>query len=255
MSYYISSGAKTMMYTLRQRYTEERSTAEGVMTVERDEYSVNLSTDYNKAVAKARGMVGDKLCLTGEFSLEAIRRREQAEIEARELCVAEDAERERLGRIEAGLQKVEDGLWPFGQFYNKEFKEADSGYIQYFGNIKIEEADPVPELLKKMLRKIFPELFLPIPTANGKHYGKEGSREAFVATVVERFTFETFYGCSTILKMVKDSGELLLYMGGAAPEGDKGQTFSFNATIKEHGEYEKEKQTKIQRIAKWTCNE
>jgi len=256
--YYISTGDKTKMYTLRHAYTEQRHTREGVMDIRRDEYCCNLSIDWGKAMAKAQARVGGGTLRSEEFNLEEIRRRNAEEVEAARIQKQECEDAQRASRVEAHLAEVQHCIFPFGKYTGKTFDdvyEYDRSYIQYMGSIKIEEADPVPELLKKVLQARYPELFVPLPEANGEYYGEVGSRETFNAMITARFGFETQFGWTTVLKMVKDSGELLVYMGSGNVDGDKGDAVQFTATIKEHALYDGENQTKVQRPAKWAVIE
>ena len=68
-------------------------------------------------------------------------------------------------------------------------------------------------------------------------------------TLIESFSFYGDFGITYVLKFVKDSGELLMYMGSAYQEVDLGKSYTFKATVKGHEEYKNEKQTKVARIA------
>ena len=247
--YYIGTGEKTMMYTLRYRWTETVVGIDGPMEFIRDAYIRNLSIDPEKAVEKARLFIGRATLKTDDIpSLEDIRRRESEEIQlARE--AQEDLYEEQRASREA--QKIEDilsGIWPFGKFHGQTFDSADKGYIRFWLEHEFEDEDSVVTNLKTALAKKFPEI-QPLPKANGEYYGTEKKREEFTATLISESSYYGYYGQSYILRFVKDSGELLVFMGvNGYGHVEIGDTVTFKATVKCHEEYQGEKQTKIQRL-------
>ena len=282
--YYISSGAKNMMHTLRCVYTDSKYVEGESVDFERDYYVCNLSTDFDVAIEKAKMYAGDKFREGASFSLEEIYRRTQEEMalaaaEAAKNAAIREAEEEENNRVfrRDAYTKIADGDFPFGMYRNYSFETAPESYIKFMGTVEVEEGKSgfVMKFLQKVLKKKFPDLFLPMPEANGEYYGTPKKREDMVATVVASFGFESFYGYTNVVKFVKDSGELLVYMGTTMPgfevqkttvylegtadeyeyttnefEGVKiGKTYQFKATVKEHSEYKGEKQTKIQRLA------
>ena len=68
--YYISSGRQTKMFTLR--YHAKAWCGFSKMMVEKSYHLTNLSTDWNKAVAKAKNLIGDNLLEGESFDLNKI---------------------------------------------------------------------------------------------------------------------------------------------------------------------------------------
>ena len=255
--YYIASGEKNKMYTLRQ------SVSKGLF--QDDFYVCNLSTDWETAMQKAAEFAGDNLNLEASFTLDEIERRTSEQKQRDEAALqaerdAEKAEREnrRMERMRACLARRE---WPFGKHEGRAIEGTDAGYIRFFYNLEA-EADrkgDVLRTLQQILESVFPELKTALPVANGEHYGELKSRETMTATLIEAFSFDGYFGVTNVLRFVKDSGELLVYMGSAliidadnvSPE--IGKTYTFKATVKSHENYKNEQQTKVARIAKWAA--
>lgn len=253
-TYYISTGELTRMYTLRVRYMDTAVCEGESYKFERDEYIKNLSIDSQKAKDSAKAWLdavrgeGKYTLSTSELpSLEEIRRGEDdARRIAREEREAE-LERQYQDRLHAQVQTIHHGHWPFGVWQGEEFNRAPNSYILFW--INLEEPEGTATVLQEVLKKRFPAL-ADMPKPNGEYYGTEGTREEFTATCIAIYGFEGYYGWTNIIKFVKDSGELLVYMGSGNVDVDLADTVTFTAGIKAHEEYDGEKQTKIQRITK-----
>lgn len=91
--------------------------------------------------------------------------------------------------------------------------------------------------------------------ANSKHTGTVGKRQTFTATVVRVSSFErpryASYGYETvwIISMTDTEGNTLVSKS-ASFHAPKGETLTFKATVKDHDEYQGERQTVVQRIAR-----
>ncbi len=257
--YYISSGELTRMYTLRVRF-EELAYARGeggkpvAYTVVRDWYITNLATEPCRAKAAAeRHMEGrtDGRLFDGELeSLDAIRRRTSAEVEAARLAseyAAQQAQDEREAAYRASkMEYIEYGQWPFGQFKGERFENANDGYVVYFLGLDAED-DAVLETLQNALRAQFGHL-ANLPTPNGEYFGEPKKREDITATLIASFGFQGYYGFVHIQRFIAESGALLVYKGSAPVAADMGKPVTFKATVKSHDEYEGEAQTMIQRV-------
>lgn len=140
---YISTGLLTRMYTLRIVYKAEEYVGDGVYhpTVQ-SEYIRNLSTDYNTALEKAKGilaMMGVEFSDNGEFSLEEIRRRKSDEVQKeREEKEFQDqilkAEKWKLFVNEVE-EYIGDGKIVGGKYNGmtvEEIADIDVGYIRWF---------------------------------------------------------------------------------------------------------------------------
>lgn len=268
--YYIDTGSQSKMYTLRHHYFEKSA---GGLASERDFYCCNLSINWNKALNKAKAMCNGALREMTKFDLEEIRRRRAEEIEE-ERITAQRVYDERQNILFNNFNElIKQGMYPFGNYVNKPFKNQDCtsyapmSYVRYMINLEIEGTerfDCCMVNLQKALIKNFPEAMIRLPEPNGEYY-EFNKREKFLATVIAEFSFPSDFGIFHILKMVKDSGELIVYKGTSLPEiktvldnGEEsyadpevGKMYTFDAALKRHETYKDEKQTIVQRITKF----
>jgi hypothetical protein len=84
--------------------------------------------------------------------------------------------------------------------------------------------------------------------------GTVGKRQQFTATLVFSKWIDTAYGSSLLMIFKTEKGNVLktFYKGYSDDilDMEDGETYTFNAGVKEHSEYNGEKQTMIQRITK-----
>ncbi|URC15210.1 hypothetical protein GD1_86 [Paraglaciecola Antarctic GD virus 1] len=249
--YYLSTGEKTMMYTLRVQWYEQAVFEGEVVMLERDSYIQNLSIDYDKAMVKADAM--GYLVTTPMFDLEEIRRGEDAaKVAFREAQEAQQ-EQDRIAKEDVLLSYIKDSRFPFGKFRAKKFVEADTGYVMYWLQSKPE--DSVTRSLVTALAASFPKLVaLLAMKSNGEYFGTPKTRyQKMKGVVTARFCFIGFYGWVTVMKVILDTGELVVYKGGGDVSlGDDvpvlGNTITFAGTVKEYSVYQGENQTMVQRI-------
>ena len=252
-SYYVSTGEQTKMYTLRVQYQE--SMPEWGM-VDRDYYCKNLSTDAATAKAKAAQYVSQ---LTNEnailvnqstlLSLQDIRRRASAEVEAERVAsekrFQEEQHRRLNARLDDAIQALKRGVWPFGMHRGESIKETNKPYIVIM--LAIKDGDCILNNVQTYLKDAFPQL-ASLPTPNSDYIGQIKVKQEFNATVIADYDYEGFYGRVYVQKFVNEGGELLVYMGGAPKKVEVGDRVKFSATPKAHEEYKGEHQTKIIRI-------
>jgi hypothetical protein len=80
------------------------------------------------------------------------------------------------------------------------------------------------------------------------YVGTVGARVTFEAKLVGRFPFESAYGDGTVFSLRTREGNAVAYITNGYPGAvEVGEWLRVTATIKEHGMYGNEKQTKIQR--------
>lgn len=261
-TYYVSSGELNRMHTLRVRFPETMYASDGeggstAYEVIRDWHIVNLSTDWDTAVekAKAHAEAAEGRYSEGEkFELGVIRNRTPEEIEADRLAaeavvakVREEAEeRERAWRADK-LDFIVAGKWPYGRYAGEKFDKADEGYIVYWLELEIEGDDVIAESLKNALAAHFPHL-ANIPKPNESYFGEIKKRYTVTVTPIASFSFEGYYGRCYVEKYVSEGGELLVYKGGAPKGFPLGKPVKIVATVKDHDEYKGEKFTAIIRI-------
>ena len=250
--YYLGTGEKTMMYTLRVQWFEKVMFEGEHVTLERDSYIQNLSTNKHSAVQKAAEM-GYTIELP-LFDLEEIRRNDAEKIvrlrEEREL----KEETERIAKEDALISIIKLGKFPFGKFREQNFEEADTSYIIYW--LKSDPQDSVTRSLVSMLRVKFKNLVKILDMkANGEYFGNPKTRyQNIKGTIIEKFSFMGFYGWNTVMKVISETGELLVYKGAGnleMPNGDYpeiGDIITFAGTVKEHSQWKDENQTMVQRV-------
>ncbi len=115
------------------------------------------------------------------------------------------------------------------------------------------EAGSILRATGEAVQRLVPELLLPKPHPT-KHVGTEGKRATFDVEVirVSHFTRQGFgYGNSLervwIVTMMTADGGCLVSMTPSF-RAEEGEKLKIKATVKEHGEYKGQAQTKVQRI-------
>lgn len=259
--YYISSGYQTKMYTLRHQFEEEvwfkgeggKSESSIVM---RDYYIRNLSTDAEKAVEVAQSL-GFKVNKP-KFTLDEIKQRSKAEI-----ALAKQAAYEREQAFlttqkmkrDHEIKMISEGKFPFGRNEGIEISsiadEKGNGWIEYW--IKQgRNSDGAVQALGAYLEANYTdvaELTLMNKDGNGLYYGEVKTKMTEVsARHVDSTGFESRWGYTHVEKFITETGELLVYMGSATLNSDKGDHVKLNFTVKEHSKYEGVPQTKIIRV-------
>jgi hypothetical protein len=229
--YYISTGQKNGFYTLRHQFSVIVKLPNGTRIHDYDHYVMTLSTDADKATARAREM--GFAVSKPQFTLEEIKRRKselvQAEREALEKRIAEK-QKEREDFI---LGHLKEGLWPFGKYTGCPFATAPVGYIMYFAK---------DETVGPYLKAEFPELF---PDVVDQYYGEVKSKYSEEVTCTDSFSFESFYGRTNVIKLVTKSGNVLTYMGSGSFRAAQGSKMVVSFKVKSHEVYRGEKVTKI----------
>lgn len=249
--FYISSGALTAMYTLREQYDETIVVEGERITVTRDHHIQNLSTDAAKA--KARAAVLGYSVAAPEFTLQEIKRRDaDAMAAAREAQFERDAISQRA-KVNAELDCVAAGRFPFGRSRGVNIdtvakSKADrDGWIGYWIR---QDSSATEKALSLYLRKQYPEIAKTIDFKfKPGHYGTVGKREKSVpVTLIASYSFDGYYGRTYIEKSATEDGLQLVYKGSAVIMVSKGGEYVIDFTVKEHGEYEEADQTMIQRV-------
>lgn len=85
-------------------------------------------------------------------------------------------------------------------------------------------------------------------TANSTHFGAEGERVFFVATIMDVISTETMWGSMKIVKLVTDEGNAVTWFGSGSYDLTIGSTYNCKATVKKHDTYKGVKQTIVNRL-------
>lgn len=231
--YYISSGEKNAMRTLRHVVNVPGSFFE-------DTYICNLARDYDTAVEKARSMIGAKANL-----------------------VANDFDLNEWGdMIKPWMRKqlvmIESGIMPFGKHKGTKIEELEEGYIGWW--VKQSAENPVSQALVQKFTDIANERGLfdkweadekakeavrAEKLSQMNYVGKVGDRINIFVRCDKVLTFEGYYGL-TFFNICEDRfGNKFVYKG--TKKWEEGKYYKAKATIKAHEEYKGEKQNIISR--------
>ena len=243
IEFYISTGRKNAMYTLRQ------TRSSGSFFV--DNYICNLAAAGNEdaAEAKARDYVERaraKWCPDASFSL-----------------YAEGADKRR-GKLSANdtrcIEDIEAGVFPFGKHRGSKIVDAPASYLLFFADkLSDETLNPVMSALAAACmgaameaghvaaREVKRELRA-AADALSAHVGTIGERRMFTGEVVTKFfKDQSDIGQSSYwINKVRCGNDLIVYIGNEVPAAH-GETVTFKATIKKHSEYKEVKSTQVNR--------
>lgn len=84
--------------------------------------------------------------------------------------------------------------------------------------------------------------------AISQHVGAIGDKIDTTATLVDCFSFEGKFGWRTQYRFRDDAGNVLVWWTGAAIDMAKGERAGITGTVKDHGEYDGERQTTLLRV-------
>lgn len=274
---YIDIGATGAYFTLRETYLHTRYIRGGgdmggavlngvyqgsVETEVRSFHHFNLSQNADEAFAKATAAseaMGMELTTTRESMAEqmrVIKRATAEQLAERERFAAKlhaEWEAERAARMQEKLDKLAQGVFPFGPHKDEKFEDASIGYLDWMMR-KVEdfEEGSLVRLTAEAVLARCSHLMLPTPDAE-LTVGEPGKRLQFTVTVVKSVHYDRTawngYGVERVYvtTMVDASGACLVCFSGAfAPYvGDK---LTIKATVKEHSEYKGQAQTIVQRV-------
>jgi hypothetical protein len=78
--------------------------------------------------------------------------------------------------------------------------------------------------------------------------GEPKQRMEFDVTLEFCTSFEGYYGLTTLMKFVTEQGDILTWFTSSPADLTVGESARIKATIKDHDQYEGEKQTKVNRV-------
>lgn len=237
--YYISSGEKNAMRTLRHVISTP-----GYV---RDEYVCNLSRDWDEAVAKARAKIGTKANLNAnEFELNDW---------------GQDVGIKPWMRRQLELIKL--GVMPFGKHKGAQIVDLDDGYVKFW--VEQTATNVVGQALVQKFTDIANERDLfakweqqeqerqaahKEKVAKMSHVGKVGKRQEFFLRCDKVLSFDGggwgYNAVTTYMNICADRyGNEFVYKGSNAWE--EGKYYKVKATVKTHKEYNGKPQTFISR--------
>lgn len=258
-TFYISSGAKNAMYTLRYRRIGDG------MPFEVDNYVCNLSTDAEKAERKAReyfdvwkDRVGEtshfKINFAGYADFDLYERRSTFSVYQTDM-----------------LERLENGIMPIGKHQGKNISDLPASTVLWYADQANNKASGDSSYDKNkanffnavcaiMLGYALEFGYIEKREQRRKEIEERGARSKFIGSEKERLDFNgTLVVCkevSTIqiaynkwsikyINIIECGDDVVVYFGN--PLGDVGSEISFKATVKEHNERNGVKQTVVQR--------
>ncbi len=246
-TYYISSGAKNAMFTLRCFRTG------GVSTMfDPDFYLCNLAVDEDRAIEKATAHVEalrERIGETASFKImfdpyptrELNRRRGKLSV-----------------RDTRAVTLIEDGFFPFGKHVGTKIVDAPDSYLLYFADKSKEEQEYVMAVLSAACAGVALDKGLiakrdaaraerAIVDALSNHIGTVGERREFEGEVVVCFEKANVgFPGSYFINKIRCGDDIVAYVGSKAL-GTVGEVIKFKATIKSHDVYQGIKSTKVSR--------
>lgn len=251
-TYYISTGKKNAMYTLRCRRDAEGQAA-SMYAFMPDFYLCNLAATEERAVEKATEFVEAMRERIGEREDFRIVFDPTPEIEA-------DKRRGKLSIYDTRkLETIESGVFPFGKHAGSRIEAAPESYVLFFAD---KAADPANDIVMQALsaacagvaleqgyiaRRDERRAELAALDALSGHIGTIGERRDFEGELYAVFFKGDEFGGYWINK-VRCGNDVVSYIGSKAL-GEKGEVVKFRATIKKHDEYKGVKSTQVNRPA------
>lgn len=246
-TFYISTGAKNVMYTLRC----SRTTANLSPYLTPDYYVRTLAGTEEKAIAKAR-----------EYFESFCDRIDYQETDDFVLILDDCPEmgpRSRRGKMSAQdtefIEAIEEGIAPFGKHAGQKIVDLPESYILYFADMFGKNERPVMDA--------FAAACLGVALENGyiakrdakreerktkdlrsNHVGKIDERiviEGILEGCYRKESFDGFY----YINKVRMGDDIFTYIGKEL--GEAGSTIKFRASIKAHTEYDGIKNTVVKR--------
>ena len=80
------------------------------------------------------------------------------------------------------------------------------------------------------------------------YVGEVGERMDMIVKVKRIGGFNSSYGWVSVVNMLKDTGETIVWFANTSPKMNHGDTYKIKGTIKKHEEYKEWKQTHVSRV-------
>ncbi|ATI15691.1 hypothetical protein [Bordetella phage vB_BbrM_PHB04] len=253
-TYYVSTGRKNAMYTLRCR-RDVVGQAPVLRDYMPDFYLCNLAATEDKAVEKAREYMEAMRIRIGESDGFKIEFDEYPDHEAFK----------RRGKLSVrdtrSMQLIEAGVFPFGKHRGELIAEAPDSYVLFFADKTRDADEPVMAALAAACMGVALEKGLIAKRdARRAEQAAQDAKSNFVGAVGERRDFEgelfvcfekkIRYGSEEFtdywVNKVRIGDDIVTYLGGK-PLGERGAIIKFRATIKKHNEYQGVKTTIVNR--------
>lgn len=253
-TFYISTGRKQAMYTLR--FCRENSLVPVHPMVPIDFYVCNLAATPELAEEKARAY----------FDAFAARVTQGDSFKLEFAGYADFAIRERIGHLSArdtaAIRAIECGVFPFGKHQGAALADAPASYVLYWADqgAKPDNADnAVIQTLSAACMGIALDLgYIAMRQekrdaqaaidALSSHVGSIGERLDITATLYACFAKYAFKGDTVpeyYINKLRQGNDIFVYVGKAL--GEVGATINMRATVKKHETYNGVKTTQVNR--------
>jgi uncharacterized protein (DUF3820 family) len=242
-TYYISTGAKNAMYTLRLAIVGNGHFI--------DNYVCNLAATEDKAIEKATDYV-ERLTarVASDESLVVILD------DCPEFIV--DKRRGKLSIYDTrNIEEIENGTFPFGKHKGVKIVDAPDSYVLYFADQAISETNMVSNALIAACQGVALEkgLIAKREAVRAERFATD-SLSSFIGTIGERreFTGEIFtfinkepseFQAGYTLTKIRIGNDIVSFFNNEM--GKVGDTIAFKATVKQHNDYKGVKTTIVNR--------
>lgn len=253
-TFYISTGRKQAMYTLRIHRDNSLVPVHPLVPV--DFYVCNLAATPELAEEKARAY----------FDAFAARVTQSDSFKLEFAGYADFAIRERRGHLSArdtaSIRAIESGVFPFGKHQGTALTTAPASYVLYWADqgAKPDNADnAVIQTLSAACMGIALDLgYIAVRQAKrdaqaaidalSNHVGAIGERLDITATLFACFAKFEYVGQpepAYYINKLRQGDNIVVYMGKAL--GEVGDTVNMRATVKAHSTYQGIKTTQVNR--------
>jgi len=252
-TYYISTGKKNALYTLRCR-RDMAGQASFMADFMPDFYVCTLAADEERAAEKATTYVDamrERIGQTDDFKI----------------VLDADADREvykRRGNLSVrdtwNLDRIEAGYFPFGKHSGTPIAEAPESYVLFFADKTREQQDNViyAALAAACMGVALEKGWIAKRDAvraernavdlKSNYIGKVGERRDFTGEVITSFEKTDYERGSYWINKIRVGDDIVCYIGGKS-FGKPGDVVTFRATIKRHSEYQGVRSTQVNRPA------
>lgn len=250
-TFYISTGRKNAMYTLRMRRVGEYAVRFNGWGF--DHYIRNLAATIDKAQEKAQEYFDAWKSRVGESPTLELHLDLDPDIEVGK----------RRGKLSINetrwLDSLENGVFPFGKNAGKPIDSAEDGYLLFFADKLINDPNLTPimyalsaacmgvALERDLIAKRETKRQEKLETDKKSNYiGNVGDRLVLDGTINSVF-FKENYDMSFYINRIKCGDDIVVYIGKKL--GEKGENIKFKATVFKHSEYKDVKSTQVKRPA------
>lgn len=248
--YYISTGAKMAMFTLRVTRRNNDANLAGYV---RDSYICNLASadNINLAIEKAQAYTDamrDRIGETDDMKIEFG-------------GVWDDAINSRRGKLSVrdthNLDRIEAGIFPFGKHSGERIEDAPMNYILFFADKFGHTDNVVSDALAAACQGVALEKGYiakrdeiraerAVEDAKSNFVGEIGKRQEFEGVVFMAFHKSNEWGDEYYINKIRMGEDIIVYIGGKKL-GEVGETIKFKATPKSHDVYQDINTTRVAR--------